>query len=416
MMKKGIIICILMIPRVGFSQQILTLDSIFSSINNNPQLKMYDAQIQSEDAAAAGARNWEAPQLSTGLWMTPYDPNLWKRQSNGATGMGQYLVSVEQMFPNDKKQETEEKYMLGMSSVDIEKKKSSINELHATAKQSYFDWVINKKKLEILQQNQKLLDFIIRNAELRYQNNLGKVGAYYKAKASLGNLENSRLQLENDIAQKRIILNTLMNRDKSVWFDIDTVYEIKNYDSLSFDSSSLINNRSDIRAVEKDIQLTSLQKDAEKAKLKPEFGIRYDNMFGFGGLPLQYSLMGVVKLPMAKWSSKSSKANVISLDWRTEALNQQRQMMINTAMGMSYSIQTEISSKRKQIKVFENSIIPALRRNFQSILLAYEQNTEELFTLYDAWETLNITQLEYLDEVRQLLLMQVELERIREVK
>lgn len=405
-----------MIPRVGFSQQILTLDSIFSSINNNPQLKMYDAQIQSEDAAAAGARNWEAPQLSTGLWMTPYDPNLWKRQSNGATGMGQYLVSVEQMFPNDKKQETEEKYMLGMSSVDIEKKKSSINELHATAKQSYFDWVINKKKLEILQQNQKLLDFIIRNAELRYQNNLGKVGAYYKAKASLGNLENSRLQLENDIAQKRIILNTLMNRDKSVWFDIDTVYEIKNYDSLSFDSSSLINNRSDIRAVEKDIQLTSLQKDAEKAKLKPEFGIRYDNMFGFGGLPLQYSLMGVVKLPMAKWSSKSSKANVISLDWRTEALNQQRQMMINTAMGMSYSIQTEISSKRKQIKVFENSIIPALRRNFQSILLAYEQNTEELFTLYDAWETLNITQLEYLDEVRQLLLMQVELERIREVK
>jgi outer membrane protein, heavy metal efflux system len=83
---------------------------------------------------------------------------------------------------------------------------------------------------------------------------------------------------------------------------------------------------------------------------------------------------------------------------------------------MSFSIQTEIITKQKQIKVFENTIIPALRRNFQSLLLAYEQNTEELFTVYDAWETLNITQLEYLDEVRQLLLMQVELERLREVK
>src|SRR5664279_110638 len=416
-MKKEIFILLVFIHPPAYCQTTLTLDSIFTSITyNNPQLKMYDAQIRSQDAAAAGVRNWEAPQLSTGFWMTPYDPNLWKRQANGSTGMGQYMISVEQMFPNSKKQETEEKYMLAMSSVNKENKNASLNELNAAAKQNYFEWVIIKKKLDILDQDQKLLDFMIKNAELRYQNNLGKVGAYYKAKASLGNLENTRLQFENEITQKRIILNTLMNRDKSIQFDIDTIFEIKNYDGLSTDSTSLISNRSDIRAIEKDIQLTSLQKDVERSKLKPEFGIRYDNMFGFGGSPLQYSLMGVVKLPMAKWSSKSSKANVISLDWKTEALNQQRQMMINSATGMSFSLQTEMVSKQKQIRVFEDKIIPALKRNFQSLLLAYEQNTEELFTLYDAWETLNSTQLEYLDEIRQLLLMQVELERIREVK
>jgi hypothetical protein len=50
------------------------------------------------------------------------------------------------------------------------------------------------------------------------------------------------------------------------------------------------------------------------------------------------------------------------------------------------------------------------------MLLAYEQNTEELFNLYDAWETLNSIQLEYWDRVRQLLLMQVELQRILEIK
>jgi outer membrane protein, heavy metal efflux system len=416
-MKKAIFILLVFIQCTGYAQNILTLDSIFSNIaRNNPQLKMYDAQIRSRDAAAAGARNWDAPQLSTGFWMTPYDPNLWKKQANGSTGMGQYVISVEQMFPNGKKQETEEKYLLAISSVDKENKNASLNELDAAAKQNYFEWVIIKKKLSILDESQKLLDFMIRNAELRYQNNLGKVGAYYKAKASVGNLENSRLQLENEINQKKIILNTLMNRDRSNPFDIDTFFEIKKYDMVSLDSSSIVNNRSDIRAVEKDIQLTDLQKDVERSRLKPEFGIRYDHMFGFGGFPLQYSLMGVVKLPMAAWSSKSSKANVTSLDWKAEALNQQRQMMINTATGLSFGLQTEIVSKQKQIRVFEDKIIPALKRNFQSLLLAYEQNTEELFTLYDAWETLNITQLEYLDEIKQLLLMQVELERIREVK
>src|SRR5450755_1705514 len=112
---------------------------------------------------------------------------------------------------------------------------------------------------------------MIKNAELRYQNNLGKVGAYYKVKASLGNLENSRLQFENEITQKRITLNTLMNRKKSTGFDIDTVFEIKKIDSLSFDSLFLTKNRSDIRALEKDIQLTALQKEVERSKLKPEF-------------------------------------------------------------------------------------------------------------------------------------------------
>lgn len=416
-MKKGFFIILFFIHQESFSQTKMSLDSIYSSIaTNNPQLKMYDAQVRSQDAVIAGARNWEAPQLSTGFWMTPYNPNLWKKQSDGSSGMGQYMISVEQMFPNGKRQDAEEKYLQAMSSVLKENKNASLNELNAAAKQNYVEWVIIKKKLTVLDENQKLLEFMLKNAELRYQNNLGKVGAYYKVKASLGNLEKVRIQLENEIVQKRIFLNTLMNRDKTTRFDIDTSFESKNYDNLITDSSSLANKRSDIRAVEKDIQLTALQKEVERSKLKPEFGLRYDNMFGFGGQPMQYSLTGVVKLPMVKWASRSSKANVQSLDWKAEALNQQRQMMINTAAGLTLSMQNEIASKQKQIKVFENNIIPALKRNFQSLLLAYEQNTEELFTLYDAWESLNTIQLEYLDDIKQLYLMQVELERIQEIK
>jgi hypothetical protein len=47
---------------------------------------------------------------------------------------------------------------------------------------------------------------------------------------------------------------------------------------------------------------------------------------------------------------------------------------------------------------------------------AYEQNTQELFMLFDAWETLNMTQVEYLNQLQQLLLLQAELDRILEVK
>ncbi len=416
-MKNLMLVSLIMISAATRSQDQLNLDTIFSLIAaNNPSLKTYDAQIRSLDAAAKGARNWDAPQLSTGLWMTPYDPNLWKKQGDGSSGMGQYMVSAQQMFPNKKRLDAEEKYMEGMSLVGKEKKQAAVNELYAAAKQAYYQWLIIKKKQVIVNQDKNLLDFMIRNAELRYKNNLGKVSAYYKVKASLGNIEREYIAFENEIVQKRVLLNTLMNRDKSIIFDIDTTYIFKNYAALPADSASLVEVRSDIRAVQKDILLTGLQQSSEKFKLKPEFGVRYDHMFGFGGFPMQYTLMGMVRLPMAKWSSRASKATVESLKWKAESLKQQKEAMVNEATGMSYGMQSEIISKKKQVRLFEENIIPALRKNFQTMQLAYEQNTEELFTLYDAWETLNMTQLEYLDQLQQLLLMQVELERILEIK
>jgi len=225
-----------------------------------------------------------------------------------------------------------------------------------------------------------------------------------------------RIMFENESTQKRISLNTLMNRNKAILFDIDTSYAIKDYSSLAFDSAAFINARSDLKAIEREIQLAALQQDVERAKLKPEFGIRFDHMFGFGGLPMQYSLMGMVKLPMAKWSSKAPKANVESLKWKTESLNQQKQSLTNEASGMVEGLVNEVQSRQKQIKLYEDNIIPALRKNFQTMQLAYENNTGELFELYDGWETLNMTQLQYLDQLQQLLLIQVELERVLEIK
>jgi outer membrane protein, heavy metal efflux system len=399
------------------AQDKLNLEGIFSSItNNHPDLKGYDAQIRSLDEAAKGARNWDAPLLSTGLYMTPYNPSLWKKQADGSNGMGQYMISAQQMIPNRKMLNAEQKYMQSMSTVEKERKSATINELYAQSKKNYYQWIVIQKKLNVIAQDEKILDFMIKDAELRYKNNLGKISAYYKAKASLGNVETMRIMYQNEIAQRRIALNTLMNRDKTISFDIDTNYVIKDYTALQFDSTVFINSRSDIKAIEREIEITGLQQDVEKAKIKPEYGIRFDHMIGFGGLPAQYSLMGMIKLPMAKWSSRASRANVISLQWKAESLNQEKRGLINEASGMAAGMKAEIQSRQKQIKLYEDNIIPALRRNFQTMQIAYQNNTEELFELYDAWETLNMTQLHYLDQLEQLLLMQAELERILEIK
>jgi outer membrane protein TolC len=222
-----------------------------------------------------------------------------------------------------------------------------------------------------------------------------------------------KLELENEINQQRIGLNTLMNRNKLEIFDVDTTYIIKDYQSLPIDSGHL-GNRSEIKAIDKDLQLTGLQQKAEAAKTKPEFGVRYEHMFGFGGLPMQYTLMGMARIPFGRANSMS-RANVESLKWKSEALAQQKQLLLNEASGKAAALINEMVLKKNQVKLFEETIIPALRKNYQVIQLGYQQNTEDLFTLFDAWDTLNKTQSSYLSQLQQLLGMQVEFERVMEI-
>jgi outer membrane protein TolC len=401
--------------------QTMKLDAIIDSISTaHPIVKMYDSEIRSMDEAAKGAKSWMPTEISTGLWMVPYDPSRWKKMDDGMggfkEGMGQYMIGGQQMFPNKKKQNADAAYMEAMSSVERDKKNATLNELINDAKQYFYEWIILKKKMAILQQNEQLLDFMIRNAEIRYKNNLEKISAYYKAKAALGNVQNMRLMFENDIREKRIRLNALMGRNSMTAFDIDTVYQFNDYSSLVFDSTLFYANRSDLKSIDKDISLTLLKQETEKLGLKPQFGIRYDHMFGFGGLPMQYSLMGMTRIPLTKGASRMSRANVESLKWKATALQSQKEMMVNEYAGMAYGMRNEFELKMKQLKLYEENIIPALRNNYKTMQLGYEQNTEELFMLFDAWETLYMTQLEYTEILNQALKMQVAIDRLMEKK
>ena len=111
-----------------------------------------------------------------------------------------------------------------------------------------------------------------------------------------------------------------------------------------------------------------------------------------------------------------NKTKAESLLWENEALKNQQQMVINDASGMANSALTELELEKKQMVLYEEEIIPALRKNFQTMELGYEQNTEELFELFDAWDVLNSKQVEYLDQLQQALDMQAGLMKIIEMK
>ena len=116
------------------STQTMPLGVLLDSIEiGNPSLRMYDYDVRAMDEAARGARSWMPPQIGAGFFMTPYNPKYIKPMENamGETepGMGQFMISAEQMFPNRRKQNAESAYMSAMSSVEKERRRATLNQL-----------------------------------------------------------------------------------------------------------------------------------------------------------------------------------------------------------------------------------------------------------------------------------------------
>lgn len=414
-------LCVLIVLLGGWSfshSQILGLDSILGIIEaNNPELKAYDSRVKALEFYATGARSYEPPQLGAGFFMTPYNVSMWKSDAMTASpGMGAFMITAQQMFTHPKKLRANALFMQSMANVDKEMKNVMRNELFAMAKMNYYEWLVLKKKLAVLKESESLLQYVVKSTEIRYTYSMDPLNAVYKAKAMLGDIQNMSLMTEYEVIRLRIALNTLMNRDQMMLFDIDTTYSIKFHELRPPDTALIRNERSDIRAFEQEIQFLKAKQNYERTKLKPDFGIKYDHMLAFGTQPQQFSIMAMVTIPIAPWSSKMYRSSVQGLNDEIDAVKFRRQSLLNTASGDLYGLTEQIKSKKLQIQLYEKNILPSMKNNQKTVLRAYEQNTEELFMVLDAWQNLKLVQLSYLDLLHELLQLQVQYEKEREIK
>ena len=71
---------------------------------------------------------------------------------------------------------------------------------------------------------------------------MDKLSTYYKAKSQYNELESMIIMLQNDISQKRIMLNTLMSRHKNTVFEIEETFELKEYNTQLLDTTLISKN------------------------------------------------------------------------------------------------------------------------------------------------------------------------------
>lgn len=415
-MKSNIKICAIVIvmclTHSVNAQKGVTLDSILSVVNsNNPMLKNFRYRAEAMTSFASGAKSLMAPEVGGGPWMLPYPG----RSVSDERDKGQIMLSVQQKFTNPAKLRANQSYLNSKASIEKADEGFTFNELRAQAKTAFYQWIVLEKKKKVLQENEEIIKLVLKISQVRYPYNQSKLGNVFKAEGRLNEVQNMILMNDNEIVQRNILLNQLMNISKEIRYQIDTTNHYSDFIPELTDTSTFAQSRSDIKRIDRTILSMRLNQQLEKSQAKPDFTISYNHMIPRGsGMPGQYMLLGMISIPIAPWSSKMYRSNVQGMSGQIEAMKRERESTLNELQGMTASMVNEIKTLKQQISNYEKKIIPVLRKNYETLMLAYQENREELYIVIDAYETLLMAQTQYLDTMNRYFEMIVNYERLLE--
>jgi len=406
---KNILALVLCSLAVAAHAQIYPLDSVLVRIDRQHRmLQEYDQKVQALNAYAEGARSWMAPMVGVGTFMTPYPGQMLMEDRD----KGSVMISVEQSIPNPARLGAAKRYLESRASVETQGRAMQYNLLRAEARQLYYNALVQQEKLRVLKESEQIVTVLIKLARIRYPYNQGSLGSIYKAEGRLHEVHNEMLMTQAEADESRYRLKALMNLPATESFSIDTTTSVT-FDAqrVAADTAALSQNRSDIKQIEASINVMRLNQQLQRYQAKPDFKLRFDHMQPIGNMPVQFTAMAMVSIPIAPWSSKMYRAEVKGMQYDIAAMQKGRDAILVETRGMLAGMVSRINRMQQQLDNYNNRIIPALRRNYETLMLGYEENREQLPAVIDAWEAMNMARMAYLEKRQEYYTMIVQYEK-----
>lgn len=389
--------------------QVISLDSVLRTIDQrNLMLQEYDSKVKALNTYSEGATSWMAPMVGAGTFMTPYPNQMLMEERD----KGSVMFSIEQSIPNPAKLNASKNYLASRAAVEEQGRALRFNLLRAEAKTIYFQWLVAEQKMKILKENERIMELMVKISRIRYPYNQASLGNVYKADGRLHEVRNMQTMTLGEIEEKQFRLKGLMNFPPEADIQIDTTTRITyEANQLMYDTASLGSQRSDVKQINQTIEAMRLNQLVQQSQAKPEFRVRFDHMQPLGKMPTQFTAMAMVSIPIAPWSSKMYKSEVRGMQYDIEAMKRGREAILIEARGMLAGMAARLTRMQEQLANYETKIIPALRKNYETVMLAYEENREQLPIVIDAWEALNMSQMDYVERLGEYYNMIVSYEK-----
>jgi len=384
-----------------------SVDSLVTeAIQNNPQLISLKYKVQSAEYKSESVSALPPPTLGIEFNQIPTDKyNLWNDAISNS-------LSLSQMFMLGGK--------LGAMS-DVEKKNTQVAgsdyqaykvSLTAQVKMEYYSlWLIDRK-IEVQNDNIKLLNDLLNSITLLYQLNKINQADLLTVKSELASDETQLIILNSLKEAETYKLNKLLGRDLNS-MELYAEKEIKG-DSLSISleglKSMLVQSNPSLKKMDNMIEMSRAMKTANEKDLIPDLMIQGMIMRMPQGMILttksdlsmlmpntgyMYSLMASVTLPFAPWSASKFKARDEEILSDIKGIEYEEDDMQREMISGLKNALIKYKTSGDLIKLNSGSVIPLYKQAVEVRVSAYQNNSTNINAVIDAGRMLLMQEMNY---------------------
>ncbi len=285
-------------------------------------------------------------------------------------------------------------------------------ELRAMAANAYLDVMLQKELLNLSISSYEYMLQLSISDSLRYC--LGEImendARQSKFEAEMLLTEVYTLQAEYDNAL--VILNEYMGEELTYY----TVPELRGNDweySLCLDDliETGMENRIDIAAAEKEIEINTNQYKLAKPERRPDIGlsVAYDRDRQNRNMPVSGGIVGGISIPLKfsnvnKGTLKAAESRIRQSDIRKKEIV----LQARSEIAQSWNI---YESERRKLELFENGMLEESRKILEGVILMYKKGGSAILDVLIAQRSYNDINSRYFETMRNYAISLVQLEK-----
>ncbi len=345
---------------------------IKEALENNPELKAYDAAAEAVMQKPSQVRSLDDPRLGFALSNLPVDTFSFDQEP-----MTQKQISLKQKFPFPGKLDLKGSIAdreLDAAREEYDEKKNSII---SRVKIAYNNLLFVQKALDVTNNNRGLLIEIIKTAETKYAvGNAGQLDVV-RAQMQLSGMIRKTILLkqQKDTAVAR--LNTLLNRP--LLTDIDaagTLTRTPLFMTFADLGSTAENTRPALTGLQHKIEQSRLAARLAEKEYYPDidFGLSYGQRDDADGIERPDFVSASVTVNIPLWYKTKESRKVLEEKAKGKMAVEQYNSMKNNMNFRIKELIAEIDMYGQEIELYRTGFIPQSELSYSAALSGYKVN------------------------------------------
>ena len=257
----------------------------------------------------------------------------------------------------------------------------------AELKSLYVDYRLGDRSLAIVRRNRTRLQQMTRVTEARFSVGQGAQQDVVKAQLELTLLTERETAIERQQAVLRARLNQLLNRPPQDALDPALAFDIQ---ALAADVPALLRLAEErYPALKRDEQTIERNQQAlalARKEIRPDFGTRLSFQKYAAGMPWMYGFEVMANVPI--FADRKQRQMVAEATAAIAVSRSMRQATLTAASGRIGDQVAVVTSTRRLITLYEDSVLPQARLALDASLAAYETGSVDFLTLLTNFTTI----------------------------